>query len=181
MSHFELRRHTVSAAMAAETLQELLSAALDMKNLKISMGVPERKIQQAKPPPILFDLPRPKPLREAFLKLKVPKDTANTLNEIYTRRVNEFRSKTTQELQLLWGCLHVEGSHVPLLVWKNALLLTQRKTQETLDHLFDMVVSQARDHVANLGTSKPKTQPVFDQVSIKCLYLQSLIGFAAHR
>jgi hypothetical protein len=164
LSHFELRRTPVSAAMAAETLQEIMSVALDMENMLNNMGVPERKFQQGKAPPISFDIPAPKPLREALLKLKVREETINRLNQIYISRVNEFRSKTTQELQILWRSLHVEGSHIPLRVWEKALLLAQRKAQKTLDDLFDMVISRARDHVAN---KKRKSQPVFDQVSIR--------------
>ena len=157
--------------MAAEARQKIVSVALDMTNMLINMGFPEPKIQQEKPPPILFDLPRPKPLREALLKLKLRKETISKLNETYIRRTEEYLSKTTRELQLLWSGLHVEGSHIPLLAWENALLFTRRKTQETLDALFDMVVDQARDVVTNLATKKRKIQPVFDQVSINvCLY-----------
>ena len=150
--------------MAAETLHKFMSAALDMKTMLNNMGVPEARIQE-KPPPILFDLPSPKPLRETLLKLKVHKETVNKLNRIYTSHVDEYRSKTTQRLQLLWSSLHVEGSHTPLLAWEKVLLLTQKKTQETLDALFDIVVGQARDLVANLSAEKRKNQPVFDQVS----------------
>ena len=149
--------------MAAETLQKIMSVALDMKNVTIKMGIPERKLQQEQPPPVLFDIPSPKPLREALLKLKLRKETINILNQIYITRANEYRSETAQELQLLWRSLHVEGSLIPLQAWEKALLLTQRKIQETLDDLFDMVISRARDHVAD---KKRKSQPVFNQVSI---------------
>ena len=136
----------------------------------INMGVPEPKIQREKPPPIQFDLPQPKPLLEVLLKMKVRKETVSRLNQIYIRQINEYRSVTTRELQLLWRNLHVEASHTPLRAWEKALLLTQRKVQQTLDDLFDMVVSRARDHVANVGTQKQKSQPVFDQVSMRtCL------------
>ena len=153
--------------MAAETLQKIMSAALDMKDMLNNMGFPERKIQQENPPPILFDLPPPKPLRETLLKLKLRKEAVNTLNQIYISRVDEFLSETRRELQLLWRELHIEGSHAPLQAWEKALLRTQRKTQETLDDLFDMVISRAHGHVANLSTKKRKSQPVFDQVSIR--------------
>ena len=170
LSHFELRLPPVSAAMAAETFQKIMSAALDMKGMLISMGVPEPKVQLETPPPILFDLPRPKPLREALLKLKLRKETVSKLNEAYVSRTEEFLSKTTRELQSLWSGLHVEGSHIPLLAWENALLLTRKKTQETLDTSFDMVVDRARNLVANLSAEKRKNQPMFDQVSIRmCL------------
>ncbi len=159
--------------MAAETLQKIMSAALDMKNMLINMGVSEPKLQQETP---LLDLPRPKPIREALLKLKVRKETVNKLDQIYTSRTNEYRSETMRELQIFWRSLHVEGSHTSVRAWEKVLFLSQRKTQETLDDLFDMVISRARDHVANLSTKKRKSQPVFDQVSIKTLYFQSLIG-----
>ena len=171
LSHLNSAVTPVSAAMAAEARQKIVSAALDMTNMLINMGFPEPKIQQEKPPPVLFDIPHPKPLRETLLKLKVHKETVNRLNQIYTSHVNEFRSKTMQELQLLWSCLHLEGSHTPLLAWEKVLLAAQRKTQETLDILFDMVVDRARDVVTNLATKKRKNQPVFDQVSISvCLF-----------
>ena len=147
--------------MAAETLQKIVSTAPDMKDLLNSMGVSECK---EKPHPILFDIPRPKPLREALLKLKVRKETVNRLDQIYISRVNEYRSKVTRELQSLWNSLHVEGSHIPPRVWDKALLLAQKKIQETLDNLFDIVISRANDHIAN---KQRKSQPVFDQVSIR--------------
>jgi len=150
--------------MAAETLQKIVSAALDMKTMLNNMGIPECKIQQEKPPPISFDIPPPKPLREALLKLKVRKETVNILDQIYISRANEYLSGMTRELQLIWRNLHIEGSHAPLQAWEKVLLLAQRKTQETLDDLFDMAISQARDPVAN---KKRKSQPVFDQVSIR--------------
>ena len=153
--------------MAAEARQKIVSAALDMTNMLINMGFPEPKIQQEKPPPILFDIPHPKPLRETLLKLKVHKETVNKLNQIYISQVDEYRSKTMQELQSLWSCLHLEGSRTPLLTWEKVLRFTQRKTQETLDAWFDMVVDRARDLVANLSAEKRKNQPVFDQVSIR--------------
>ena len=149
--------------MAAETSQKIMSVALNMKNMLNNMGVPERRIQQEKPPPDLFDLPPPKPLREALLKLKVRKEFVNKLDQIYTTHTNEYRSEMTRELQLIWRNLHIEGSHTPLKAWKKVLLLAQRKTQETLDNSFDMVISQARDLVAN---KQRKSQSVFDQVSI---------------
>ena len=163
----ELRHQPVSAAMAAEALQKIVSVALDMTSMLNNMGVPEPKIQQEKPPPALFDIPHPKPLRETLLKLKVHKDTVNRLNQIYTNQVNEYRSKTMKELQLLWSCMNVEGSHTPLRAWNKALLLTQRKTRETLDAWFDIVVDRARDAVTNLSAKKRQSQPVFDQVSIR--------------
>jgi len=145
-------------------------AALDMVDMLYKMGVPVPKIQQ-EPPPILFDIPQPKPLPDALLKLKVRKETVNRLNQIYMTRVNEHRSEATRELQLLWRSLHIEGSDTPLLVWENALLLAQRKIQETLDALFDMIVNRARDHLADLSIKRPRSQPVFDQVSIgACLF-----------
>ena len=167
----ELRHQPVSAAMAAEALQKIVSVALDMTSMLNNMGVPEPKIQQEKPPPTMFDIPHPKPLRETLLKLKVHKETVNKLNQIYTNRVDEYRSKTIQELQLLWSSIHVEGSHSSLRAWDKALLLTQRKAQETLDACFDMMVGQAHNHIANLATKKRKNQPVFDQVRIgACLF-----------
>ena len=150
--------------MAAETPQKIMSAALDMKAMLNNMGVPERKIQQEKPPPIQFDIPPPKPLREALLKLKVRKETVNRLNQIYISRADEYRSVMSRELQLFWRSLHVGGSLNPLQAWEKVLLHAQRKTRETLDDLFDMVMSRARDHVA---ITKRKSQPVFDQVSIR--------------
>ena len=151
--------------MAAETLHKIMLSALDMKTMLNNMGVPEARIQEEKPPPFLFDLPGPKPLREALLKLKVRKETVDRLNEIYISRVNEFRSEMMRELQSLWRSLHIEGSHTSLQA-REMVLLAQRKAQETLDNLFDMVVNRARDHVANLDTRKRTSQPVFDQVSI---------------
>jgi len=154
--------------MAAETSQKIMSAAPNMKNMLINMGFPECRIQLAKAPPISFDLPPPKPLREPLLKLKVRKEIVNLLNQIYISRADEYRSEMTRELQLIWRDLHIEGSHTPLRAWEKVLLLAQRKIQETLDGLFDMVISRARDHVAN---KKPKSQPVFDQVSNRaCLF-----------
>ena len=153
--------------MAAEALQKIVSVALDMTSMLHNMGIPEPKIQQEKPPDILFDIPHPKPIRETLLKLKVHKEAVDKLNQIYTSQVNEYRSKTMQELRLLWNCLHVEGSHTPLRAWDKVLLLTQKRTRERLDAWFDMVVNRARDLVANLSAEKRKNQPVFDQVSYR--------------
>lgn len=152
----------VSAAMAAETYQKIKSVA----NMLMNMGIPEPKVQRETPPPVQFDMPQPKPIREALLKLKLRKETVDKLSQVYTRQINEYRSGATRELQLLWRDLHIEGSHTPLRAWEKALLLTQRKVQQTLDDLFNMVVNHARDHVAAVGTNKPTNQPVFDQVSI---------------
>ena len=158
-----------------------MSAALDMKDILVKLGVPEPKVPEEKTPPIPnFDIPRPKPLQEALLKLKVCKETVNKLNRLYISRTNEYRSETTCELQLLWRRLHEEGAHSPFRAWKRVLLLAQRNTQETLDDLFDTFVSLAQDHVANLGSKKRKSQPVFDQVSIETGLSQKLNGFAAH-
>lgn len=140
-----------------------------------NIGVPETKVPQAKTPPIPdFNIPQAKPLREALLKLKVCKETVNKLNQPYISRVNEHRSETIRTLQLLWGRLHEEGAYSPSRAWEKVLLLAQRKTQETLDDLFNMVVSLARNHVTNLATKKRKSQPVFDQVSIRaCLFTEA--------
>ena len=154
--------------MAAGTFQKIMSAALDMKGMLINMGVPEPRLQE-KPPPIKFEIPPPKPLREALLTLNIPKEAVDRLNQIYISRVNEYRSEVTRELQLLWRDLHVEGSHTPLRAWE-AVLLAQRKTQETI---YDSFISQARDHFAKLDTKKRRSQPVFDQVSIRA-YLFSV-------
>ena len=169
----------LSAAMAAEARQKIVSVALDMTNMLINMGLPEPKVRE-KAPPILFDLPQPKPLREPLLKLKLRKETVNRLNHIYISRTNEYLEATIRELQLLWSSVYVEGSHAPLRIWDKVILSAQEETQKTLDDMFDMVVASARDHVANLATMKRKSQPVFDQVRVERAYFQWLTGFAAH-
>jgi hypothetical protein len=83
LSHFELRRHTSLCGHGCRDTSENHVSRSGYEKHVNQHGNSRAQDSTRKPPPILFDIPQPKPLREALLKLKVHKETVNKLNQVY--------------------------------------------------------------------------------------------------
>ena len=142
-----------------EALRAIHRTAQDLISL-----LPPREQPRAPIPAVPdFQIPSPKPLREALLKLGVPNEIATSLNQVYVNEATEYRHKATQELQLLWKDLHIGGSYDAKRSWRAVLLSIEKQARQILDDLQEVVLSVVRLHAKDVP-KKRKPQSIFDQV-----------------